>query len=198
MIKINFNFKNGVDTTLFSFNLINVSIKTSKNVDASELDRLKIPLNIEPTEPQLIDCKTTLGGWEIERINEISSDINAYLFIEKDKDGSAWNLVAPVIQEKDTNRIYQYRLGYFALEGCGGGLHNMKVMIYRLKKLGQQGLRVNIIPKVIANDLIHGFEYVDSGLTLCDLIEKSVDLVNYRKGSFEWIYKQYNEIINEN
>jgi len=196
MFKINFN--NGIDTTIFPFNLINISININKNGSKTEFDNLNIPLNIEPTKHQLIDNKTTLGGWEINKISHINSDINVYLFIEKEKDRSAWNLIAPVIQEKDTNKIYQYGLEYFALEGCGGGIHNTKDMIYLLKELSRKGIQVNIIPKVVANDLIHEFEYADSGVTLSDLIEKSIDLVNYRKGSFEWIYKQYNEIMNEN
>lgn len=197
MININLNLGTGMDTTLFPFNLINVFINTNKNIIKEELENSNTPININPPKPQLRDSKTTLSGWDIEKLNEINSDINAYLFIEKEKDRSAWNLIGPVIHEKSTHKIYQYGLGYFALEGYGGGLHNTKDMIHLLKKLSQKGIRINIIPKVIANELIHGFEYVDSGVTLNDLIEKSIDLMNYKKGSFKWIYNKYNEIINE-
>lgn len=43
--------------------------------------------------------------------------------------------------------------------------------------------------------LLTGFEYADSGIKLSDSLEESIDLHNYRKDSFVWIYKQYQELI---
>lgn len=60
--------------------------------------------------------------------------------------------MAPIIHEREINRIFQFGL------------------------------------------LLHNFEFLDSQITLNDLIENSIDLVNYREGRFEWIYKNHVEI----
>ena len=162
---INFNY-NGIKNILASFSLLNVSREYK-------------------------DYKTTLGGWETDLIEKINDDLIAYLFIQKERESSAWNLVAPVLLEITTGRIIQYGLGYFALQGCGGGLNNTSSILYYLNKHQEKGYKIYIAPKVVNTKLLRSFEFIDSGTTLGNLLDNSIDLINYRKGRCEWIYKQY-------
>lgn len=195
MFKITFN--HGINTTFLSINFLSLSIKKQQNANENKSEIKDNLIDNNLPKIKFLDNKTTLGGWEIDKVKEIDSNVNVYLFIQKYKAESAWNLVAPIIHEKDKNKIYQYGLGYFALEGSGGGLHNTRCLIYELVKLREKGIKVNIIPKVIDNEVISGFQYFDSGINLEYLLEKSIDLINYRKGSFLNIYKQINEITTE-
>ena len=190
---------NGIKNTIASFNLFSISINRGKNEGEIQLEEKEgKELHVANKIPEFMDNKTTLGGWNINLVNKISDDIIVYFFIQKEKSYSSWNLVAPVILEKSTGKIYQYGLGYFALEGCGGGLRNTKSIIYNLKRHMEKGFQVSIIPKVVDNALLRSFEYVDSGTRLSDLLEKSTDLISYRKDTFEMIYKQYQELLDKN
>ncbi|MDL2141666.1 hypothetical protein QQY79_03970 [Flavobacterium tructae] len=189
MINLNLN---GISNTLNENNFLNVSIN---------LNGKKEEEKIEPTitgiieNPKFIDRKTTLSSSEIELIDKIKDDVVVYLFIQKNKEHSTWNLIAPVIVEKSTGKTYQYEYRNFALEGTGGGLSNTSSILYYLKKHAEKGFQVLIAAKITDNSLMNGFEYADSGIKLTDLLQDSIDLHNYRKDSFEWIYKQYQELI---
>ncbi len=190
---IDFSY-NGIKNTFASFSLFNISINGKK-------DKLLLQETIKPElqeinkAPTFNDFKTTLGGCNIDLIEKINDNLIVYLFIEKDKEHSSWNLIAPIILEKSTGKINQYGLGYFALEGSGGGLANTSSMMFHLKKHKEKGFNVSILPKIVDNSYLTNFEYFDSGIRLKDLVDNSIDLINYRKGSFEWIYKQYQELI---
>lgn len=189
MINLNLN---GISNTLNEINFLNFSVNLNRNKEVKE---------IEPTisgiieNPTFIDRKTTLSSSEIELIDKIKDDVVVYLFIQKNKEHSTWNLIAPIIVEKGTGKIYQYEYRNFALEGSGGGLSNTSSVFYHLKKHSEKGFQVLIAPKIVDNSLINGFEYADSGIKLNDLLDDSIDLHNYRKDSFEWIYEQYQELI---
>ncbi|MBL7841096.1 MAG: hypothetical protein JNJ75_13215 [Cyclobacteriaceae bacterium] len=192
------NLETGFGWNLISINLFNFSNDKRKinnnQEDGKNEDKTK---EISNDNRVYKDYKTTLGRWGIVQLNDITEDVNAYLFIEKEKDSSAWNLVAPTIHEKSTGRIYQYGLGYFSLEGCGGGLNNTIELINKLKELRRRGIKVNIVPKVVDNDRLAAFQYVDSGVTIDQIISNSIDLVNYDKGEFTHIKKTFEKILNE-
>src|SRR5690606_7222639 len=122
-------------------------------------------------------------------------DLIVYLFIQKERKFSTWNLVAPIILEKSTGKINQYGLGYFALQGTGGGLSNTSSILFLLKNHKNKGFKVSILPKIVDSELLGNYEYVDSGVKLSDLIENSFDLISYRKEPFDWIYKRYIELL---
>jgi hypothetical protein len=194
IFKINVN--NGINQPISpSINFFNFSYKKDKEIIESKLEPSD---EIICLKPKWSDLKTTLCSQDIGMINKINSDINVYLFIQKQPENSAWNLVMPVVHERETNRIYQYTLGYFALQGSGGGLNSTKFLIETSKTLTNKSIKVGIIPKVLDNELINGFQYADSGITLNHLIEQSTDLMNYRKGVFEWIYRTLNDILEKN
>jgi hypothetical protein len=194
MINLNYN---GIKSTLSSFNVFNISINIGVDKKISELIIENESITQIEQKPVFKDYKTTLGGWNIDLIDKINDNIIVYFFIQKTKDSSAWNLVAPVIIEKSTGKISQYGLGYFALEGSGGGLSNMSSIMYYLKKHREKGYEVSLLPKIVENELLSNYEFVDSGIKLTDLTENSISLINYRKEAFEWIYKQYNELVVE-
>lgn len=195
MINLNLN---GVSNTFNKNSLFDISISFNgkkKTVESNTLKEIEV---LEPIEmPVFVDRKTTFGGSNINFIDTIKDDIVLYLFIQKEKQYSAWNLISPVILEKGTGKIYQYRYNCFALEGSGGGLSNTSLIFYYLKKHEEKGFKVLIAPKIVDNVLLSGFEFVDSGIKLNDLLEKSIDLHNYRKDSFLWIHKQYQELIDK-
>ncbi len=192
---INFNY-NGIKNTLASFNLLSISIerKAEKVEHPSNTELIKL----EPTvSKEYRDHKTTLGGWETDLIAKLNDNLIAYFFIQKERESSDWNLVAPVLLETTTGRIIQYGLGYFALQGCGGGLNNTNSVLYYLNKLQERGYKVHLVPKVVDTNLLRSFEYTDSGTTLENLLKNSIDLINYRKGKFEWIHKQYQQLVDK-
>lgn len=190
MIKFDFS---GIKNTLMSNTLLSFSFNFNRTKKDDNIV-VKNDAVIEEVK-KYTDYKTTLYGDEIDVVGKINDDIIVYLFIEKEKDSSAWNLVVPVIIEKSTNRIIQFGSGWFALEGCGGGLGNTSSLIYNLKKHIEKGYKVSILPKVVDNKLLYDYEYCDSNINLSDLLENSIDLINYRKDAFKWIYKQYQEIL---
>ena len=193
MISINFN---NIKNTLASFSIFSISINRGENKKNDEpKEEIELKIIEEKQKLRFIDYKTTLGRSGIDLIEKIDDDILVYFFIQKDKDSSAWNLVVPVILEKSTGKINQFGQGYFALEGSGGGLSNTDSIMYHLKNHKERGYRVSIIPKVVDNKLLDDFEYVDSNVKLSNLIENSIDLINYRKNSFEWIFRKYAELM---
>ncbi|MGY0425694.1 MAG: hypothetical protein ACWIPI_02545, partial [Polaribacter sp.] len=119
MINLNYN---GIKNTLSPFNLFNIFININRGVNKKCPELIIENESATPIEEKPIfkDYKTTLGGWNIDLIDKINENVIVYFFIQKTKDSSAWNLVAPVILEKSTGKINQYGLGYFALEGSGG------------------------------------------------------------------------------
>lgn len=184
-------------TSILPFNVLSISLNIYINKEKPESIISKDVTKNESLNSKQLISKTTLKKHEIGIISKIGTDVIAYLFIEKNKDRSAWNLIAPIVLEKYSGKIYQYDMNCFALEGCGGGLRNTKDIIHELKRLSQRNINVCIIPKVIDNELIHGFEYNDSDITLNHLINNSIDLINYRIGSLQWIYKQFEQINEE-
>ena len=191
MINLNYN---GIKNTMASFSLLNINI--GKKTENKKVVKNKIPEKIITLDKPK-DYKTTLGRTEIELIDKMIGDLSVYLFIEKEKEHSFWNMVVPVIIEKNTNKMYQYKNGCFALEGSGGGLSNTSSIIRYLKLHTEKGYNVSIAPKIIENKLLNAFNFIDSEINLDALIEKSTDLILYRKNEFEWIYSQYEELINE-
>lgn len=190
MIKFDFS---GIKNTLMSNALLsfNFNFNKAKNNDAITVNN---DVDIKEVK-KYVDYKTTLYGNEVDIVGKINDDIIVYLLIEKEKDSSAWNLVVPIIVEKSTNRITQFGSGWFALEGSGGGLGNTSSLIYYLRKHIEKGYKVSILPKVVDNKLLFDYEYCDSNIKLSDLLENSIDLINYQKDSFKWIYKQYQELL---
>lgn len=189
---LNLNF-NGIKNTLNSFNVFNVSFHKQREVSKISDNIEEKPMSSKKIKPT--DHKTTLGGWNLDIIDKIKDDLIVYLFIQKERKFSTWNLVAPIILEKSTGKINQYGLGYFALQGTGGGLSNTSSMLFLLKNHKNKGFKVSILPKIVDSELLGNYEYVDSGVKLSDLIENSFDLISYRKEPFDWIYKQYIELL---
>jgi hypothetical protein len=191
MLKFNLN---GITYSFTLFNGVSISINKGKE-NSEPLNAIPVE-EVRASEKKLNDRKSLLEGWQTYEVNQLSNDLNAYLFIQKQTQSySAWNLVVPVIQEKETNRVFQFGTGYFALEGRGGGLGNTDTLIGRLMHLSEKGIKVNIIPRVVDAELLQQFEYLDSGVKLSDLIENSIDLINYKHGKFEWIYKNFRKIV---
>ncbi|NAS30584.1 hypothetical protein GTQ40_06350 [Flavobacteriaceae bacterium R38] len=191
---LNLNF-NGIKDTLNSFNVFNISFNKQQETSKISEKIKEKPILLKEKVPT--DYKTTLGGWNLDVIDKIEDDLIVYLFIQKEIKSSAWNLVAPIVLEKSTGKINQYGLGYFALQGMGGGLSNTSSMLFRLKNHKNKGFKVSILPKIVNSELLSNYEYVDGGVKLSDLIENSLDLINYRKKPFDWIYKQYIELLQE-
>lgn len=190
MINIDFN---GFKEVFFSPSLINISFNINKKSKEEIIHKSEDII----VKKEYCDYKTTLGGWGLNEIKKFNEDITVYLFIQKFKTSSAWNLVAPFVQGDRTNKNIQYGLGYFALEGLGGGIGNTDMLMFHLHNHKKKNYKVNIIPLVIENELLSDFEFVDSGVTLSNLLENSIPLINYRKDSFDWIYNQYNKLIDE-
>jgi hypothetical protein len=186
---------NGVKNAFFPSYLINISININRQKEVNKEPITE--LNAVEVKKKYYDNKTTLGGWALNEINKFNEDITVYIFIQKQKTFSAWNLVAPFFIGLESKKTIQFGLGYFALEGSGGGLSKTEMLMFHLNKHKQKGYNVNMLPMVIESELLENFEYVDSGVTLSNLLENAIPLINYRKDSFEWIYKQYNELVDE-
>ncbi|MDM8173663.1 hypothetical protein QT327_04685 [Olivibacter sp. 47] len=180
-----------------SFNIINVTYQpSSKQVRATSVhendERLEVP-EIKGSQ----DFKTLLSGSQIELVRKLKSDLDVYLLISKEQSlGSEWHLVMPIIRQRSSGKIYEFSDATFALQGSGGGLGNMKSLLYNLSSVEQKGFNITISPKLIGNDILEKFLYVDNELTLDFVLKNSVDLLTYRKGIFERIYSQYEELIN--
>lgn len=189
---------NGIKNTIASFNLINIHLNNSSEnrtvIENSPSDGNK---NQEITEvKEYVDYKSSLGGWSFHLISKMDGELMVYLFIQKHKNlsMSAWNLVCPIIIEKNTQKEYYFGLGCFALEGIGGGIGKTETLLKHLEKHRNKGNKVYILPKVIDNELLDSYGYLDSGLKLTDLIDNSVDLVNYQSKEFEHIYSNFLEL----
>lgn len=139
--------------------------------------------------------KTTLSTNHFDLLSKINKNVIVFLFIQKDRSNSTWNLISPIVKEKDTGKFFQFGLGYFALQGSGGGLSNTCSLFSHLKKLKNRGFQVDILPKIAETSLMSDFEYLDSGIKLQDLIDNSIDLINYREKSFSWIYQEYQRLL---
>lgn len=183
---------NAVKNSMLSFTFFNLSNNFNKK------EKSKI-LNLESTETieaiNFTESKTTLSTNQFHLIDNINDNVIVYLFIQKDKKSSAWNLIAPIVEEKRTGKIFQFGLGYFALQGSGGGISNIWSLFSHLRNLKERGFKVDILPKIADTSLINDFEYLDSGIKLQDLLNDSIDLINYRKEKFSEIYKEYIRLI---
>ena len=154
MINLNYN---GIKNSLLSYSMF--SFTYNRRVNNIILEN-KIEEDHKKIEENKVfkDYKTTLGRNDIDIIDKINDNIIVYLFIQKNKTFSSWNLVVPVIKEKTTEKLYQFRLGDFALEGQGGGLRNTELFINSIKKHNNKGFKVPLLPKVIDNKLLTNFE----------------------------------------
>lgn len=184
----------GVSNTFASFNFLNIPISINKG---KEKKKIKPEISEPIKMPEYTDRKSTLNGWRVDLIENINEDVILYLFIQKDVQYSAWNLLMPILLHRISGKIYQYDFNCFVLQGVGGGLSNTVNFFYYLRQLKQKGFQVSIVAKVTDSNLMNSFEYADSGIKLNDLIESSVDLINYRKNEFMSIYEKYQELITE-
>ena len=180
-----------IKNTLFSVSLFNISFNKKKESTQIKEEAL-VPI-LEEKVP-FKDLKTLYGICGLELIDKMCNDLTAYLFIQKNKDHSSWNLVVPVIIDRITNEALQFGQGYFALEGSGGGLNYTDSIFRKLKEHKANGFNVSICPIIVDNKLLDDFEYIDSNLKWNDLLKDGINLANYRKREFVWIYKQYSEI----
>lgn len=191
---ISFNF-GGAKFTGITINLFNITFNKKKNNTDEHDPEKPLPLELKPIKKQkYVEYKTTLGGSHISKIGQLEGNIIVYLFIEKTKEVSFWNLVAPVILDERTNEAYDFELGCFALQGCGGGLSNMDSMFYHVAKLQSKGYKVSVIPKIIDNELLEAYSYIDSNVKLEDLIRESNKLIECRKNEFISIQEKFEEL----
>lgn len=79
----------------------------------------------------------------------------------------------------------------------GGGLNNTDTLFYYLEKHVNKGYNVTILPKVIESTYLDDFQYLDSNVKIETLLENSIDLINYRKGKLDWIFKEYIRLSNK-
>lgn len=195
---INFSFNN-TKNTLSSISLFNISINLKKESKAvpPQIEESHQNEKIENKINQWHDYKTPLSGNEISYIEDFKENITTYLFIQKALTIGAWNLVVPIIKGDESKRFLEFGLGYFALQGCGGGLNNTDTLFYYLEKHKNKGYNVAILPKVIESTYLDDFQYLDSNVKLETLLENSIDLINYRKGKLDWIFKEYIRLLNK-
>lgn len=196
MFKFSFN---NFSNTISAFNLFNFSINLNKK-------NAKVQLHPEESVQKEItnneinkwrDYKTALHGGEISYIGDLKENITIYLFIQKTPTSGAWNLVVPVVKGDESQRFLEFALGSFALQGCGGGLNNTDTLFYYLEKHINKGYNVTILPKVIESTYLDDFQYLDSNVKIETLLENSIDLINYRKGKLDWIFKEYIRLSNK-
>lgn len=196
MFKFSFN---NLSNTIGAFNFINFSINLNKK-------NAKVQLQPEESVQKEItnnnikkwhDYKTGLHGGEISYIRDFKENITIYLFIQKTPTLGAWNLVVPVIKGDESKRFLEFSLGSFALQGCGGGLNNTDTLFYYSEKHKNEGYNVTILPKIIESTYLDDFQYLDSNVKFDTLLENSIDLINYRKGEFVWIFKEYIRLLNK-
>ena len=175
-----FNFNISQIANSFSIFSFNYSVK--KEIESPKKEQIQKKEDNESVSDKR-DYKTTMSGSKIELIGKLNEDIVIYLFIQKEKEnGISWNLVVPIVKCLTSNTILQYGLGFFALQGSGGGLNSTNSIFS---------------PRVIKNNqLLKEFEYCDNNLTLDDLDKNSIPLCNYLiNDTFVSIYKKYNEFI---
>ena len=190
-----FNFNISQIANSFSIFSFNYSVK--KEIESQKKEQIQKKEDNESVSDKR-DYKTTMSGSKIELIGRLNEDIVIYLFIQKEKEnGISWNLVVPIVKCLTSNTILQYGLGFFALQGSGGGLNSTNSIFISAKKLKEKGYNVIFSPRVIKkNQLLKEFEYCDNNLTLDDLDKNSIPLCNYLiNDTFISIYKKYNEFI---
>ena len=190
-----FNFNISQIANSFSIFSFNYSVK--KEIESQKKEQIQKKEDNESVSDKR-DYKTTMSGSKIELIGKLNEDIVIYLFIQKEKEnGISWNLVAPIVKCLTSNTILQYGLGFFALQGSGGGINSTNSIFISAKRLKEKGYNVIFSPRVIKNNqLLKEFEYCDNNLTLDDLDKNSIPLCNYLiNDTFESIYKKYNEFI---
>ena len=190
-----FNFNISQIANSFSIFSFNYSVK--KEIESPKKEQIQKKEDNESVSDKR-DYKTTMSGSKIELIEKLEEDIVIYLFIQKEKEnGISWNLVVPIVKCLTSNTILQYGLGFFALQGSGGGLNSTNSIFISAKKLKEKGYNVIFSPRVIKNNqLLKEFEYCDNNLTLDDLDKNSIPLCNYLiNDTFVSIYKKYNEFI---
>lgn len=190
-----FNFNISQIANSFSIFSFNYSVK--KEIESQKKEQIQKKEDNESVSDKR-DYKTTMSGSKIELIGRLNEDIVIYLFIQKEKEnGISWNLVVPIVKCLTSNTILQYGLGFFALQGSGGGLNSTNSIFISAKKLKEKGYNVIFSPRVIKNNqLLKEFEYCDNNLTLDDLDKNSIPLCNYLiNDTFVSIYKKYNEFI---
>ena len=166
-----------------SFSIFSFNYSTKKEIVSQKIEQIQKEEDKKSISDKR-DYKTTMSGSKIELIEKLEEDIVIYLFIQKEKEnGISWNLIAPIVKCLTSNTILQYGLGFFALQGSGGGLNSTNNVIFS--------------PRVIKNNhLLKEFEYCDNNLTLDDLDKNSISLCNYLiNDTFESIYKKYNEFL---
>lgn len=190
-----FNFNISQIANSFSIFSFNYSLK--KEIESQKKEQIQKKEDNESVSDKR-DYKTTMSGSKIELIGKLNEDIVIYLFIQKEKEnGISWNLVAPIVKCLTSNTILQYGLGFFALQGSGGGINSTNSIFISAKRLKEKGYNVIFSPRVIKNNqLLKEFEYCDNNLTLDDLDKNSIPLCNYLiNDTFISIYKKYNEFI---
>lgn len=191
MININI----GGHKVSFSFLSINLNIIIncfSKN-DKEEKTNTDQPENQGSIKTKTF--KTLFSRPDIPRIKELKDDLIAYFLIQKCKEHSSWNLVMPVIVEKSSGVKYQFNNAYFSLEGLGGGLRNTSDIIFYLKRHREKGFNVVMSALIVSNEKLHDFDYIESEVSLKQLVENSTELHHYQENEFKYINKKYEELI---
>ena len=192
---INLNNFTAVKNTLFSINFFGSLSNVDKKKNTCKFEPSSDSDSEESKPIKLTDHKTTLNGYSFNYIKEINKDIVVFIFIQKEKEYSSRHIVAPLIKECITRRTIQFNLCTFSLEGIGGGLGKTETLFHFLKLHFDKGFKVSVIPKVVNSQILNDFQYFDSGLKYQDLVDSSIDLVNYRKGSLEYVFRQYSKLI---
>jgi hypothetical protein len=154
-----------------------------------------------PTKPIKVkkevfnDLKTTLSGSKVDIVENIKTNLTVYFFIEKESECGIRHSVVPVLLEDTTSEYYQFNSAYFDLQGSGTGLGKVDSLMYYLKKLMKRGYKAELAIRVVDNELLNRFRYIDSKVSLNYLIENSTPLIMYRKDDLKDIYNQYQELI---
>ena len=140
-----------------------------------------ISIENEVIEEGYTDYKTSRGIVDIDYIDLFKGELIAYLFIEKNNVEGHYSLISPVIREKLSGQYIRFGTESFALQG-GEGKRYTRSLLLKLKKYEQErNFFVPIVLKVIESKLINDFEYMESKLTLDDMINNSENILNYRQ-----------------
>lgn len=117
-----------------SFSIFSFNYSTKKEIVSQKIEQIQKEEDKKSISDKR-DYKTTMSGSKIELIEKLEEDIVIYLFIQKEKEnGISWNLIAPIVKCLTSNTILQYGLGFFALQGSGGGLNSTNSIFYFSKK----------------------------------------------------------------
>ena len=192
-----FNFNISQIANSFSIFSFNYSAKNEIISTEIELTQKNDEKEIMPRKKR--EYKNILEISKIKLIENYNEDICIYFFIQKESSNhSSWNLILPLVKGLNTNRLLQYRLGNFCLQG-GSRLLATKNIFYSANKLRKKGYKVYSSAKIIDNNLLDDFLYLDTELTLNSLDKKSELLYHYCKiDPFEGIFNQYKNLVKEN